>query len=108
MKLETVKLLGNKILCKKVRGKEETRNGIYIPQAAEMGKVIGDVVAVGDCYRDQMGKTHECTIRVGDRVVILKQDAEVRIDGQTLILTNEMGVMYYWESKDVDKKNDVV
>jgi chaperonin GroES len=86
--------LQDRILIRRVEAEANTPGGIIIPDTAQEKPVQGEVIAVGPGGRDADGRLHAPDVRAGDRVLFGKwSGAEIKLDGQDLIIMNESDIM---------------
>lgn len=97
--------LHDRVVIRRLEGEEKTKGGIIIPDTAKEKPQEGEVVAVGPGARDDSGKIVALDLRAGDRVLFGKwSGAEVKIDGQDLLIMKESDIMGVIEDAVVDKK----
>ena len=83
----------------------KTKGGIIIPDTAKEKPQEGEVIAVGPGARDESGKLVPLDIKAGDRVLFGKwSGAEVKIDGEELLIMKESDVMGVIEGASATKK----
>jgi len=63
-----IKPLNNRILVKRSKA-QTTKGGIILPDTAQEKPKEGEIVAVGPGTRDECGKMHPLTVKIGDRVL---------------------------------------
>jgi chaperonin GroES len=86
--------LQDRILIRRVEPEANTRGGIIIPDTAQEKPMEGDVIAVGPGARDAEGRLTPPDVKAGDRVLFGKwSGAEVKLDGDDLIIMNESDIM---------------
>tara|TARA_B100001248_G_scaffold217689_2_gene172905 strand:- start:11850 stop:12170 length:321 start_codon:yes stop_codon:yes gene_type:complete len=89
--------LGDRVLIKQIEEKEQMKDGIYIPEAAQEKSQEAEVVALGTGRKNDKGESVEFSVKVGDRVLTSKYGGtEVSVSGQTYMLVREddiLGVM---------------
>lgn len=84
----------DRVLVKPREEEEVSEGGILLAGTAKGDTLKGDVVAVGQGYRNTDGSTTPLTLREGDTVLYNKASAsEVKVDGNTLVLLTETGVL---------------
>ena len=86
-----MKPMGDLVLAKEVK-QEKTKSGIILMEGAE-NYVYADVVATGDGLFTQTGDRIPVTVKVGDRIVIHKNEVskhkKITIDDVEYILVRE-------------------
>jgi chaperonin GroES len=89
-----VRPLADRILVRRLEEKNETRNGIIIPDTAKEKPTEGEVVAVGPGRISKDGKRLALEISKGDRVLLGKYSGtEVKIEGQEYVILREDDVL---------------
>lgn len=66
--MEKIKPLSNRVLVKRFKA-QTSKGGIILPETAQEKPKEGEVVAVGPGVRDDEGKLHPLSVRVGDRIL---------------------------------------
>ena len=94
-----MKPLGDQVLLKEREKKEKTTSGIILMNGAEGSYVMADVIAVGEGLFTQTGDRIPMTIKVGDVVMIHKNDTtenkKIKIDDQEYVLVRESDIAMY-------------
>lgn len=94
-----MKPLGDQVLLKEREKKEKTTSGIILMNGAEGSYVMADVIAVGEGLFTQTGDRIPMTIKVGDVVMIHKNDTtenkKIKIDDQDYVLVRESDIAMY-------------
>lgn len=86
--------LHDRVLVRRIEAEEKTAGGIIIPDTAKEKPMEGEVVAVGPGAHDDSGKLVEPAVKAGDRVLFGKwSGAEVRIDGEDLLIMKESDIL---------------
>ncbi len=86
--------LHDRVVVKRLEGKEKTKGGIIIPDTAKEKPQEGKVVAVGPGGRDESGKLVPLDVKAGDRVLFGKwSGTEVKIDGEDLLIMKESDIL---------------
>src|SRR3954462_9423175 len=97
--------LHDRVVVRRIDAEEKTKGGIIIPDTAKEKPQEGVVVAVGPGARDESGKIVTVDLRAGDRVLFGKwSGAEVKIDGDDLLIMKESDIMGVVEDAVADKK----
>jgi chaperonin GroES len=87
---DTFKPLGDRVLVKRLEGKEKTAGGIYIPDAAKEKAQIGEVLAVGPGAKaDKEGNLIKPAVKVGDKVYFGKYAGTEVLGQDTLVIREE-------------------
>ena len=88
-----IRLLGDRILVKRLEADEEIRGGIVIPDTAKEKPQEGEVVAVGP-GKVENGTKVEMTVAKGDRILFSKYSgSEVKLQGEVYLVTREEEVI---------------
>lgn len=86
--------LHDRVVVKRLEGEEKTKGGIIIPDTAKEKPQEGKVIAVGPGGRDESGKLTPLDVKAGDHVLFGKwSGAEVKIDGEELLIMKESDIM---------------
>ena len=88
-----IKPLSDRVLLKRIEGKEVARGGIIIPDTAKEKPQEAEVVAVGDGKLDDNGKRMPMTVEAGNRVLIGKytgQDIKIDDVEHTIVREDEI------------------
>lgn len=93
MKELPVRLINDAILVLADEQKEKTKAGIIVP--VDLDSPTGIVVAVGD--------SEEIKLKVGDRIVIPRQNAGMRIDGVDYIRLEYKDIRVVFTEKGSDE-----
>jgi chaperonin GroES len=97
--------LHDRVVVKRIDAEEKTKGGIIIPDTAKEKPQEGEVVAVGPGARDEAGKLVPLDLKPGDRVLFGKwSGAEVKIDGEDLLIMKESDIMGVVEATNSLKK----
>jgi chaperonin GroES len=98
--------LHDRVLVRRIEADERTKGGIIIPDTAKEKPQEGEIVAAGPGATDDSGKLIPLDVKVGDRVLFGKwSGAEVKIDGEDLIIMKESDILGVIEaSASVQKK----
>ncbi len=86
-----MKPMGDLVLAKEVK-QEKTKSGIILMESAD-NYVYADVVAIGDGLFTQTGDRIPVTVKVGDRIVIHKNEVgkhkKITINDEEFVLVRE-------------------
>ena len=86
--------LHDRVVVRRLEGEEKTKGGIIIPDTAKEKPQEGEIVAVGPGGRDETGKLIPLDVKKGDKILFGKwSGAEVKIDGEELLIMKESDVM---------------
>lgn len=95
---KTIKPLGDRVLVKEYKNKEEkkTTSGIIIPETATADDVkLGKVIAVGEGLYTQNGVAIPMSVKVDDEVLLppYGQGQEIKINKEKYILYRESDLL---------------
>ena len=97
--------LHDRVVVRRVESEEKTAGGIIIPDTAKEKPSQGEVIAVGLGGRDESGKLIPIDVKEGDRVLFGKwSGAEVKIDGEELLIMKESDIMGIIDERASKKK----
>ena len=86
--------LRDRVLVRRIDAQEKTKGGIIIPDTAKEKPQEGEIVAAGPGARNESGTLVPLGVEAGDRILFGKwSGAEVRIDGEDLLILNESDLM---------------
>ncbi|HXP12802.1 MAG TPA: co-chaperone GroES, partial [Stellaceae bacterium] len=92
--------LHDRVLVRRLEEETRTPGGIIIPDTAKEKPMEGEIIAAGPGVRGDDGKLHPLDVKAGDRVLFGKwSGAEVKIDGEELMIMKESDVMGVIEGK---------
>ena len=95
-----IRPLHDRVILKRLEEDRTSPGGIVIPDTAAEKPVQGKVIAVGAGKILDNGQVRPFDIKVGDKVLFGKYSgAEVRFDGDELVVMREEDVMAVIESK---------
>ena len=84
-----IKPLADRVLVKPAAAEEKTVAGIIIPDTAKEKPLKGEVLAVGNCTKDE-----EMVLKVGDTVLYGKYSGnEVELDGEKYLIMRQSDVL---------------
>jgi chaperonin GroES len=87
-------LLYRRVAIKEIKEELKSAGGIILHQEKKPEVAKGEVVAVGDGYNDQTGKTTPMALRVGQKVMYRPGYANIYTYlGEEYVFTNEADVM---------------
>jgi len=89
-----VRPLHDRLLVRRIEGKEMARGGIIIPDTAKEKPMEGKVLAVGNGRVLENGKKLALDVKVGDRILFGKYSGnEIKIDGEEVVIVREDEVL---------------
>jgi len=89
-----VRPLHDRLLVRRIEGKEAARGGIIIPDTAKEKPMEGKVLAVGNGRVLENGKKLALEVKVGDRILFGKYSGtEIKIDGEEVLIVREDEVL---------------
>ena len=93
-KAPKVKLLGDRILVKRLEAEEKTAGGIVLPDAAKEKPKQGEVIAVGEGRRTDKGQVLPMRVKPGDRIVFTSYSGtEVTLDREEFLILREEDIL---------------
>ena len=97
--------LHDRVVVRRIEAEEKTAGGIIIPDTAKEKPQEGEVVAAGPGGRNEKGELVALDVKAGDRILFGKwSGAEVKIDGQDLLIMKESDILGVVEKTQVVKK----
>lgn len=97
--------LHDRVVVRRIEADEKTAGGIIIPDTAKEKPSEGEVIAVGPGSRNEKGELVAPDLKAGDKVLFGKwSGAEVRIDGEDLIIMKESDILGVIESATAARK----
>jgi chaperonin GroES len=97
--------LHDRVVIRRVDAEEKTVGGIIIPDTAQEKPMEGVVVAAGPGARNEQGHIVALEVKVGDRILFGKwSGAEVKLDGEELLIMKESDIMGIVEGTPAVKK----
>ncbi|PSH70292.1 co-chaperone GroES [Phyllobacterium brassicacearum] len=92
--------LHDRVVIRRAEGDIKSKGGIIIPDNAKEKPQEGTVVAAGPGSRDESGKLISLDVKAGETVLFGKwTGAEVKIDGEDLLIMKETDIMGIVETK---------
>jgi len=86
--------LHDRVLVRRLEGKETAKGGIIIPDTAKEKPQEGVVIAVGKGKSNDKGETFPLAVKEGDRILFGKYaGTEIRIDYEDLLIMREEEVL---------------
>ena len=86
--------LHDRVVVRRLDAEEKTKGGIIIPDTVKEKPQEGEIVAVVPGGRDEKGKLVPLDLKKGDKILFGKwSGAEVKIDGEELLIMKESDVM---------------
>ena len=96
VKKKKLRPLYDRALIKVIVPKEQSQNGIYIPDVAVERPLEGEVIAVGS-GRVENGERIPLDLKVGDFVLFGRYSGNaVTVDGESMLLLNEDEIQGVW------------
>jgi len=97
--------LHDRVLVRRLAEETRTSGGIIIPDTAKEKPMEGEIISAGPGVRGDDGKLHPLDVKAGDRVLFGKwSGAEVKIDGEELMIMKESDIMGVIDAKSSKKK----
>ena len=97
--------LHDRVLVRRLAEETRTSGGIIIPDTAKEKPMEGEIISAGPGVRGDDGKLHPLDVKAGDRVLFGKwSGAEVKIDGEELMIMKESDIMGVIDAKPSKKK----
>ena len=97
--------LHDRVLVRRIEAEEKTRGGIIIPDTAKEKPQEGEVVSVGAGTINEKGEIRPLDVKAGDRILFGKwSGAEVKLDGEELLIMKESDIMGILEGVSAAKK----
>ena len=94
--------LHDRVVIRRVEQEGKTTGGIFIPDTAQEKPMEGEIVAVGPGARDERGTVVPLDVKKGDRILFGKwSGSEVKLDGEDLLIMNELDIMGVIDSSAV-------
>jgi chaperonin GroES len=92
--------LHDRILIKRIEGKETAKGGIIIPDSAKEKQQEGEVIAVGNGRKTDDGKIIPLDVKAGDRILFGKYSGtEIKVDNEDFLILKEEEVLGVVEGK---------
>lgn len=89
-----LKPMSNNLLVRRAKADEQTKGGLYLPETSQKKPHRGTVVAAGDGYHTERGVLIPTECKPGDTVIFADGIGhEVTVNGETLIVVSEDGVI---------------
>lgn len=87
--METLQMIGDRVLVKPDMIEEKTTSGIYIPDTAKERPSRGEVISVGPGVKDV-----EMVVNVGDKVLFTKYgNSEITLNGQKHLIMKQNDIL---------------
>jgi chaperonin GroES len=95
-----IRPLHDRVIVKRLEEDRTSPGGIVIPDTAAEKPAQGKIVAVGNGKILENGQVRPCDIKVGDKILFGKYSgAEVKLEGEELLVMREEDVMAVFEPK---------
>jgi chaperonin GroES len=89
-----VRPLHDRLLVRRIEGKELAKGGIIIPDTAKEKPMEGKVLAAGNGRILENGTKLPIEVKVGDRILFGKYaGSEIEIDGEEVVIVREDEVL---------------
>jgi chaperonin GroES len=89
-----IRPLHDRVVVKRLEGKEVERGGIIIPDTAKEKPQEGEVIAVGNGKVLENGTRVAMEVKKGDRILFGKYaGSEVKLDGEELLIMREDDIL---------------
>ena len=86
--------LQDRILVKRILGKDKTDGGLHIPDTAKEKPLEGIVISVGNGKMLDTGKQRPLDVAVGDHILFAKYaGTEVRVDDEDRLMLREEDIL---------------
>ena len=86
--------LHDRVLLKRIEGKEEAKGGIIIPDTAKAKPMEGEVISVGPGKMMEDGKRSPMDVKAGDRVLFGKYAGmEINLDDEEYVIMREEEIL---------------
>lgn len=101
---QIAKPIEDKILLKKIDSPDTTAHGVIMPDIAQEGANMGEVVAIGPGRLLMDGRFSPNQCQVGDKVLYLKFEAyKVDVNDEELVVVRESNVLLrLYQSEDIN------
>jgi chaperonin GroES len=97
--------LHDRVVIRRAESDTKSKGGIIIPDTAREKAQEGEVIAVGPGSRDESGKLVLLDVKAGDTILFDKwSGAEVKIDGEDLLIMKEADIMGIVEKAEASAK----
>jgi chaperonin GroES len=94
MSAMNVRPLHDRLLVRRIEGKEMAKGGIIIPDTAKEKPMEGEVLAVGNGRILENGTTLALDVKVGDKILFGKYSGtEIKIEGEEVLIVREDEVL---------------
>jgi chaperonin GroES len=95
-----IRPLHDRVMVKRLEEDRSSPGGIVIPDTVGEKPTQGKIVAVGNGRILENEKVRPCDVKVGDKILFGKYSgAEVKVDGEELLVMREEDIMAVIESK---------
>ena len=89
-----VRPLHDRLIVRRIEGKETAKGGIIIPDTAKEKPQEGEVLAVGNGKILENGTKVTLDVKVGDKILFGKYSGtEIKIDGEEVLILREDEVL---------------
>jgi len=90
----TITPLGDRVLVKRRKPKEQTEGGIILPESAQEQSQEAEVIALGTGSTNEEGQKKAFSVKVNDVVLISKYGGtEIKLNGEDHVLLKEEDIL---------------
>lgn len=90
----SIRPLHDRVLVKRIKEEEKTAGGIIIPETAKEKPTKGEIIAVGNGFRNDSGEIVPLEVKKGDIVLFAKWGGtEIKINGEELVVMKESDII---------------
>lgn len=89
-----IKPMFDYVLIKPLAREEVTASGIVLPDTVKEKPQMGEVMAVGEGYGSDDGRSNKIVVKVGQKVIYKKWGGdEVKVENEEWLLTEQKNIM---------------
>ena len=89
-----IKPLNDRVLIRRLEGREQVKGGIIIPDTAKEKPQEGEVIAVGEGKLDDNGKRIPMAVKKGDKVLFAKYaGSDIKLDDEDHLILREDDIL---------------
>ena len=89
-----IKPLNDRVLIRRIEGREQVKGGIIIPDTAKEKPQEGEVVAVGAGKLDDSGNRIPMQVKKGDRILFAKYaGSDIKLDDTEHLILREDDIL---------------
>lgn len=90
----SIRPLHDRVLVKRIEEEEKTAGGIIIPDTAKEKPTRGEIIAVGNGFKNDSGNVVPLEVKKGDVVIFAKWGGtEIKVNGEDLIVMKESDII---------------